>query len=134
MDQATVTNDRFAAFVRATGYVTVAERTPTAAEFPGAPPENLVAGSVVFSPPPHLVPPAAASRRGAVVKGDEGYAAVGRRGAVVRAKKVTRWLVDGASLWGTAMNATKPGGSSPEWARPSRLARCSRGRPELRLR
>ena len=35
----------------ATGYVTVAERTPTAEDFPGAPPENLVAGSVVFAPP-----------------------------------------------------------------------------------
>jgi sulfatase modifying factor 1 len=33
----------------------VAERTPTAEEFPGAPPENLVAGSVVFTPPDHPV-------------------------------------------------------------------------------
>ena len=41
---------------QATGYVTVAERTPTAAEFPGAPPENLVAGSVVFTPPAEPVP------------------------------------------------------------------------------
>ena len=56
MDRFEVTNDQFAAFVRATGYVTVAERTPTAAEFPGAPPENLVAGSVVFTPPPQPVP------------------------------------------------------------------------------
>ena len=31
-------------FVAATGHVTVAERTPTAAEFPGAPAEKLVAG------------------------------------------------------------------------------------------
>ena len=46
----------FAAFVKATRYVTVAERTPRAEEFPGAPPENLVAGSVVFSPPDHAVP------------------------------------------------------------------------------
>jgi formylglycine-generating enzyme required for sulfatase activity len=56
MDKTEVTNARFAAFVRATGYVTVAERTPRAADFPGAPPENLVAGSVVFSPPDHAVP------------------------------------------------------------------------------
>jgi formylglycine-generating enzyme required for sulfatase activity len=38
--------------VAATGYVTIAERTPTADQFPGAPAENLVAGSVVFTPPP----------------------------------------------------------------------------------
>jgi formylglycine-generating enzyme required for sulfatase activity len=56
MDQFEVTNDQFAAFVQATGYVTVAERTPTAAEFPGAPAENLVAGSVVFTPPSQPVP------------------------------------------------------------------------------
>src|SRR5271169_6643360 len=48
MDQADVTNEEFARFVRDTGYVTIAERKPTAEEFPGAPPENLVAGSVVF--------------------------------------------------------------------------------------
>jgi sulfatase modifying factor 1 len=56
MDVTEVTNRQFAKFVEATGYVTVAERTPTAEEFPGAPPENLVAGSVVFSPPDHAVP------------------------------------------------------------------------------
>jgi formylglycine-generating enzyme required for sulfatase activity len=42
--------------VKATGYVTVAERTPRAEDFPGAPPENLVAGSTLFSPPDHAVP------------------------------------------------------------------------------
>ncbi|MBM4218906.1 MAG: formylglycine-generating enzyme family protein [Gammaproteobacteria bacterium] len=56
MDQTEVTNRQFAQFVKATGYVTVAERAPTAEEFPDAPPENLVAGSVVFSPPDHEVP------------------------------------------------------------------------------
>jgi formylglycine-generating enzyme required for sulfatase activity len=56
MDTTVVTNAQFAAFVRATGYVTVAERTPTAEQFPGAPKENLVAGSVVFTPPDHPVP------------------------------------------------------------------------------
>jgi formylglycine-generating enzyme len=56
MDQTDVTNEEFSRFVRATGYVTIAERTPTAEEFPGAPPENLYAGSVVFSPPAHAVP------------------------------------------------------------------------------
>src|SRR5581483_11565293 len=51
MDRTEVSNEEFARFVRATGYVTVAERTPSREEFPTAPPENLVAGSVVFSPP-----------------------------------------------------------------------------------
>lgn len=56
MDATEVTNLEFAKFVKATGYVTVAERTPRAEDFPEAPPENLVAGSVVFSPPDHAVP------------------------------------------------------------------------------
>jgi formylglycine-generating enzyme len=56
MDKTDVTNKEFENFVRATGYVTVAERNPKAENFPGAPPENLVAGSVVFSPPDHAVP------------------------------------------------------------------------------
>lgn len=56
MDETEVTNEQFEKFVNATKYITVAERTPTAEEFPQAPPENLVAGSVVFSPPDHPVP------------------------------------------------------------------------------
>jgi formylglycine-generating enzyme required for sulfatase activity len=56
MDQTDVTNQQFEKFVRATGYVTIAERKPRPEEFPGAPPENLVAGSVVFSPPSYPVP------------------------------------------------------------------------------
>jgi formylglycine-generating enzyme len=56
MDKTDVTNEEFTKFVRATGYITVAERKPKAEDYPGAPPENLVAGSVVFSPPDHPVP------------------------------------------------------------------------------
>jgi formylglycine-generating enzyme required for sulfatase activity len=56
MDTTEVTNAQFAAFVKATGYVTVAERKPSPREFPGVPPEALVPGSVVFSPPDHGVP------------------------------------------------------------------------------
>jgi len=55
MDKTDVTNAQFAEFVRATGYVTIAEKTPTVEDFPGAPPENLYAGGVVFSPPNHAV-------------------------------------------------------------------------------
>jgi formylglycine-generating enzyme required for sulfatase activity len=56
IDRTAVTNAQFEAFVKATGYVTVAERTPTAADFPGAPPEKLVAGAVVFTPTAKPVP------------------------------------------------------------------------------
>jgi sulfatase modifying factor 1 len=51
MDSTDVTNTEFDRFVRATGYVTVAERKPDAAEFPDADPKDLVPGSVVFTPP-----------------------------------------------------------------------------------
>ena len=51
LDKTLVTNEQFAQFVRATGYKTVAERKPDAKDFPGAPPENLVPGALVFTPP-----------------------------------------------------------------------------------
>jgi formylglycine-generating enzyme len=56
MEETDVTNERFEKFVEATGYVTVAERKPRAEDFPGAPPDNLVAGGVVFRRPGHPVP------------------------------------------------------------------------------
>src|SRR5207248_7460837 len=50
MDATSVTNAQFEKFVKATNYVTIAERKPTKEEFPTAPEENLVAGAVVFAP------------------------------------------------------------------------------------
>ena len=63
MDVHTVTNAEFRAFVKATGYVTVAEKAPDAKELlaqlpPGTPPPDpklLVPGSLVFSPTDHDV-------------------------------------------------------------------------------
>jgi formylglycine-generating enzyme required for sulfatase activity len=49
IDRMQVTNRRFAAFVDETGYMTVAERPLDPAAFPGAPAENLVPGSLVFT-------------------------------------------------------------------------------------
>jgi len=47
-----VTNGQFATFVSATRYVTVAERPLDPRDFPGAPAENLVPGSLVFTSTP----------------------------------------------------------------------------------
>jgi len=51
MDATEVTNAAFAAFVKATGYLTVAEQKPTHEEFPDASEASLVPGSLVFSAP-----------------------------------------------------------------------------------
>jgi len=48
MDEHPVTAAEFRRFVRATGYVTVAERPLDAADYPDADPELLVPGSLVF--------------------------------------------------------------------------------------
>jgi formylglycine-generating enzyme len=48
MDVTVVTNADFARFVAATGYVTLAERPLDAKQFPGAYPEMLVPGALVF--------------------------------------------------------------------------------------
>lgn len=55
MDTTEVTVSQFAAFVEATGYVTVAERDLDPADFPGADPALLVPGSLCFTPPDHAV-------------------------------------------------------------------------------
>jgi len=56
MDRATVTNEQFAQFVKATGYVTAAERPADPVQYPGAPPEMLKPGAPVFTPPSAPVP------------------------------------------------------------------------------
>jgi formylglycine-generating enzyme required for sulfatase activity len=55
MDRFTVTNAGFKAFVKATGHVTVAERPPRPADYPGAKAEYLVPASSVFRQPSHRV-------------------------------------------------------------------------------
>ncbi|WP_308220909.1 formylglycine-generating enzyme family protein [Microbacterium sp. CIAB417] len=50
IDRYEVTNAQYAAFVDATGYVTVAERELDPAAFPGADAADLVPGSMVFTP------------------------------------------------------------------------------------
>ena len=64
MDKTEVTNEQFAKFVKATGYVTVAEKAPDYETIvkqrpPGLPPprkEDLVPGSLVFVSPANKVP------------------------------------------------------------------------------
>ena len=55
LDKNLVTNQQFAEFVHDTGYITIAERKPEAKDFPGAPPENLVSGALVFTAPKQSV-------------------------------------------------------------------------------
>lgn len=50
MDITPVTNESFAAFVRATRYKTYSEKKPKAADYPGVPVDQLKAGSAVFTP------------------------------------------------------------------------------------
>lgn len=52
LDECAVTNEQFARFADATGWVTVAERPLDPRDFPGAPAANLVPGSLVFVPTP----------------------------------------------------------------------------------
>ena len=51
MDRTDVTNAEFTRFVKATGYVTIAERPLDPKEFPDLAPNDLTPGSVVFTPP-----------------------------------------------------------------------------------
>lgn len=62
IDRHEVTNAQFAAFVRATGYVTRAERQPSAQDAAGLPPFMRVPGAVVFVAPSSERNPANAYR------------------------------------------------------------------------
>ena len=55
MDEHEVTNEQFLEFVKATGYITDAEKELNPKDYPGVSAEVLVAGSAVFSPPNHPV-------------------------------------------------------------------------------
>lgn len=56
IDETPVTNRQFAAFIAATGHVTLAETPPNPADYPGLLPEMMQPGSLVFTPPAHPVP------------------------------------------------------------------------------
>lgn len=56
VDEHPVTNAEFRRFVKDTDWVTVAEREPSADDFPDADPDQLVAGSQVFTPTKGAVP------------------------------------------------------------------------------
>ena len=51
IDRTPVTNREFREFVRATGHVTFAEIAPDPMDYPGALPNMLKVGSLVFNPP-----------------------------------------------------------------------------------
>jgi formylglycine-generating enzyme required for sulfatase activity len=52
IDRAPVTNAQFSKFVKATDYITMAEKPADPAEYPGALTELLAPASIVFVPPP----------------------------------------------------------------------------------
>lgn len=56
IDRTPVTNRLFARFVEATGYRSYAEQAPRAEDYPDAPADNLLAGSMVFIPSSRMVP------------------------------------------------------------------------------
>ena len=51
IDRTPITNKQFRKFVRETGHVTFAEIAPQAKDYPGALPDMLKAGSLIFTPP-----------------------------------------------------------------------------------
>lgn len=57
MHETPVTNAHFMEFVQATGYVTLAEKAPNPEDYPGAQPQMLRAGSLVFVQPRLVIGP-----------------------------------------------------------------------------
>ncbi len=69
IDRGPVTVAQFARFVKATGYLTLPERTPDPAQYPDADPSLLREGSAVFHPTPGPVPLSDSTRWWAYVPG-----------------------------------------------------------------
>lgn len=69
IDPNLVTNAQFKRFVRDTGHVTFAEKKPDPRHYPGALPEMLYAGSLVFTPPDQPVDTSDFSRWWRFLKG-----------------------------------------------------------------
>ena len=55
IDRYPVTNTQFQKFVKATGYITLAEKSADPVDYPGAEPTLLEPSSIVFTPPPQPV-------------------------------------------------------------------------------
>ena len=64
IDRTPVTNRQFKAFIKATGYVTIAQILPDPKDYPGALPEMIYAGSLVFAPPLRVINPLSNPRGG----------------------------------------------------------------------
>ena len=79
IDRTPVTNRQFKDFVRATGYVTVAEIVPKAEDYPGALPHMIYAGSLMFTPPGTRSTCATIASGGRSRRGRTGGTLTGRR-------------------------------------------------------
>ena len=111
MDRHPVTVAQFRRFVKATGYRTLAERAPDAADYPGADPAMLVPGALVFHP-----------TRGPVDLGDVANWWQWVPGAAGDARKAR-------AATPTPARATRSCTSRPRTRRPTPRGRARRCRP-----
>lgn len=128
MDVDPVTNADFRRFVEETGHVTVAERAPDPADYPGVDLALLVAGSLVFRRPPHRVPLHDFRAWWAYLPGDDGMSA---RYWPTRARRTGRRRGQRRPL--APCSAQLTAGSRPSrgsW--PSAAARAARWSPPRR--
>jgi hypothetical protein len=104
IDRTPVSNRQFKEFVRATGHRTFAEIPPDPKKYPGALPQMLYAGSLVFTPPSHPVDLKNLGEWWAYTKGADWLHPHGPKSTSTRAT-IIPWC-----MWRSAMHSPTPNG------------------------
>jgi formylglycine-generating enzyme required for sulfatase activity len=120
MDAYTVTNEQFARFVEETGYVTVAERPLDPAIYPGADPDLLVPGALVFQRQAHAVNLGDATQWWAYIPGANWRHPLGPESSLEGYERhpVTQVAYEDAAAYARWASKTLP--SEAEWERAAR--------------
>jgi formylglycine-generating enzyme len=129
MDRTEVSNAQFAAFVQATGYVTVAERALDPALHPGLPADMLEPGAVVFINPAHVTQGGDPRQWWQYVAGAQWRHPFGPQSEAVAVQPVVAITLEDAQAYARWRGVALPTEAEWEWAARGGTADNARAQP-----